>query len=114
MKSKKRKKGILRKRIINRLNILFQKGRISMDYYDEQYTKLEKELADEQSEKVITVEAFKPIKEKLSGSWRELYDQLDYTHRKAFWKSVIKEINIDPDTHKICGFKFLIYGCSNI
>ena len=99
---------------MERLNILFQKGRIPMEYYDEQYTKLEKDLAEEQaSNPVITVASFAPIKKKLSGSWRELYDQLDYTHRKAFWKSIIKEIHVDPHTHKICGFKFLVCGCSN-
>ena len=86
-----------------------------MDYYDEQYTKLEKELTEEQAAiPIITVASFDPIKEKLSFGWQELYDQLDYTHRKAFWKSIIKEIQIDPNTHKICGFKFLICGCSNI
>lgn len=97
---------------LERLNLLFQKGRISMDYYDDQYTRLEKELESERTDNIITVESFNPIKEKLTGNWREIYDQLDYSHRKAFWKSIIKEICLDPDTHKISGFKFLVNGCS--
>ena len=113
--TKKKDNSIKIKAEMERLNILFQKGRIPMDYYDEQYTKLEKELTEEQAAiPIITVASFDPIKEKLSFGWQELYDQLDYTHRKAFWKSIIKEIQIDPNTHKICGFKFLICGCSNI
>ena len=28
-------------------------------------------------------------------------------------KSIIEEIYIDKGTHKVCGFKFLINGCSN-
>lgn len=83
-----------------------------MDYYDEQYTKLEKELKNDQTDNIITIESFNQIKERLTGNWRELYDQLDYSHRKAFWKSIIAEIHLDSNTHKLKGFKFLICGCS--
>lgn len=98
---------------MERLNILFQKGRISMDYYDTEYSKLEKSLAKEKESEVVTLQSFQHIGEKLSGNWKELYNQLDYQHKKVFWKNIIEEIYIDEATHKVCGFKFLSCGCSN-
>lgn len=95
---------------MERLNILFQKGRISMEYYDEQYEKLEKSLTKETN--IITVDSYRHIQKKLTGNWRKVYDQLDYAHRKVFWKSILEAIYIDKKTHKVCGFKFLVCGCS--
>lgn len=107
-KTQKKKDNSLKiKSEMERLNILFQKGRISMEYYDEQYEKLESELNHSQGTNIITVDSYKPIAEKLVGNWRDVYEKLDYSHRKIFWKSIIKEIYVDPDTHKICGFQFL-------
>lgn len=97
---------------MDRLNILFQKGRITMDYYDEQYTKLEKQLSAEEQKNMISLESYNTIQEKLTVNWQEFYSKLDYAHKKAFWKSLIKEIYVDSETHKICGFEFLVCGCS--
>lgn len=94
---------------IDRLNLLFQKGRISEEYYDEQYSDLENKLKKEiNKSKIISVEDYKKIKTDLSGNWRKLYQELDTEHQKVFWKRIIKEIYIDSDTHKICGFDFLV------
>lgn len=98
---------------MERLNILFQKGRITLQYYDEQYEKLEKSLTKNREEKTVTIESYRHIEKTLTGNWKNFYDQLDYAHRKTFWKSIIDEIYIDGETHKVCGFKFLIDGCSN-
>ena len=63
---------------MERLNLLFQKGRIGIDYYDEQYEKLEQELRDEQAaHKIVTVESYQAIQEKIAGNWKELYEKLD-------------------------------------
>ena len=92
---------------MDRLNILFQKGRISIDYYDEQYEKLDQELKKALAEKnIVSLDSYKNLQKKISGSWKEFYEKLDYEHRKIFWKSIIKEIYIDRETHKICGFDF--------
>lgn len=94
---------------MDRLNLLFQKGRITLQYYDEQYTKLEESLKKElEQRKIIPVEAFRPIQKKISGNWQEVYLQLDYEHKKSFWKSILREIYIDRETHKISGFQFLV------
>lgn len=97
---------------MERLNILYLKGRISMEYYDTEYARLEKDLDREKESNLITIESYSTIRDKLSGNWKELYDKLDYEHRKLFWKNILEEIYIDKDTHKISGFKFLTTGCS--
>ena len=92
---------------MNRLNLLFQKGRIEESYYDQEYGRLEKELKKEQPV-AVPLEKYLEIKKSVSGDWQRLYDKLDVEHRKAFWKRTIKEIHVDPETHKICGFEFLV------
>lgn len=94
---------------LERLNILFQKGRITEAYYDEEYVRLEKNLNEEvkqQSDRQL--EAYLSILEYFSGKWLDLYRKLDAEHKRAFWKNFIKEIHIDPKTHKISGFDFLV------
>ena len=92
---------------MNRLNLLFQKGRIEETYYDQEYGRLEKELKKEQPV-AVPLEKYLEIRKSVSGDWQRLYDKLDVEHRKAFWKRTIKEIHVDPETHKICGFEFLV------
>ena len=52
-------------------------------------------------------ETYKKLWDTFSGNWKELYEKLDNAHKNAFWKSVIRSIEIDPDTHKIKGFQFI-------
>lgn len=101
------------KQELERLNFLFQKGRITIEYYDSEYDRLEKALEKEKAPEVTKLQSYQHIGEKLSGNWKELYEQLDYQHRKVFWKNIIEEIYIDEMTHKVCGFKFLTCGYSN-
>lgn len=92
---------------LNRLNTMYQKGRISEEYYDDQYTALISQI-DNLKVDVIAVEAFAPIQKIFSGDWKAVYNDLDAEHRNAFWKSVIKGIHLDMGTRKIAGFQFLI------
>lgn len=93
---------------IERLNLLFQKGRITEKYYDEQYEILDKKLSlCEQEEKCISIEAYRDLIKAFSGNWQDLYLNLDKAHKQAFWKSTIKDIHIDKETHRISGFNFL-------
>lgn len=94
---------------INRLNILFQKGRISEDYYDSQYSILEQKLQEEtEKHKSDILEAYRNIEEFLTVDWLDMYKELDIDHKKAFWKRIIKQITFDKETNKINGFSFLI------
>lgn len=92
---------------LDRLNTMYQKGRISEEYYDIQYNELASQLNSLQSN-IITVESFAPIQKVFSGNWQAVYTDLDAAHRNAFWKSVIKDIYLDMNTRKISGFRFLI------
>ena len=90
------------------MNILFQKGRISESYYDEQYAILDARLAEyEKQEKYISLDCYRNLIKTFSGDWQALYTQLDRAHKQAFWKSTIRDIQIDKETHRISGFNFL-------
>ncbi len=94
---------------MERLNILFQKGRITEHYYDEQYDILENKLTDiQESSKCVSLESYRDIIRTFSGNWQDLYLNLDKSHKQAFWKGTIKDIQIDKETHQICGFNFLV------
>ena len=76
---------------------MFQKGRISFDYYDEEYTRLEQELS------TINVTPIEPdrdlsyLDELLQTDFREMYNSLTLENRRAFWRSTIKEIHLNDD-----------------
>ena len=107
-KSKKHDNRDAIQKEIERLNLLFQKGRITEKYYDEQYEILDKKLSlCEQEEKCISIEAYRDLIKAFSGNWQDLYLNLDKAHKQAFWKSTIKDIQIDKETHRISGFNFL-------
>ena len=93
---------------LERLNILFQKGRITESYYDEQYEQLEKKIREsEPDEKITPLKSYDNLVTAFSGNWQELYATLDKQHKQTFWKGTIRSIEIDPETHKISGFSFL-------
>lgn len=91
---------------LKRLNHMYQKGRISEDYYERQYTCLEKQLKDLSIEQKSRSESHPEIPEDFHGNWLSLYENLDILHKRSFWKQFLKGIYIDPDTHKLCGFEF--------
>lgn len=95
------------KKEIDRLNLLFQKGRITEAYYDEQYELLDKKLK-ELDRKQITIEHYKDLLAAFHGDWQKMYANLDKPHKQTFWKSTIKDIQIDSVTHKISDFHFVL------
>ena len=40
------------------------------------------------------------------GDWLHLYNSLTPENKQVFWKTHIKEIYVDPNTHLLCGFIF--------
>lgn len=93
---------------MERLNILYQKGRISDEYYDAQYEVLENSLQLEQVlDQENKLEKFQKLQKQFSGNWIELYQLMDAPHKNAFWKNVVKNIYVDEETHKVCGFSFM-------
>ena len=93
---------------LDRLNSMFQKGRITEEFYDAQYDMISAALEKEKEKHAENdLEKYQKIQEEFSGDWTSLYQRLDAAHKNAFWKRVVKSIHVDPDTHKISGFSFL-------
>lgn len=82
---------------MDRLNMMFRKGRIEEEEYDTDYLKLEKSL-----KALDTVEAppqrdLDALKGLLETDYRGLYDQLTKENKKAFWRRIVKEFAITED-----------------
>lgn len=90
------------KKELNNLNILFQKGRIELDYYDREYSRIEAEINELN---VIYID-FEKASKTFSGDWKALYGTLDDEGKKAFWLSCIDAILMDK-SHKLAEIKFL-------
>ena len=95
---------------LDRLNIMYQKGRIKEAYYDEQYARLSEKLADCSPLEEITasLEAYRALSRNFSGEWQHMYRNLDIGHKKSYWKEIIRQIEVDPGTRKVCGFTFRV------
>lgn len=91
-KAKKRSKSTINSEI-NRLNLLFQKGRIDFDYYDEQYNILKKEL-DALSVTVAASADYTHIEKLLKKDLRQTYSSLTEENKRAFWHEVIENIEL--------------------
>lgn len=93
---------------IERLNSMYQKGRIGEEYYDEQYALLMGKLETCAPAAIVDIdaslEAYKALADTFSEGWLDMYNDLDIKHKKSFWKEVIREIHVDPVSRKICGF----------
>lgn len=102
-------KSIQIKSEMDRLNKLYQKGRISDEYYEEQYELLEAKLLSlDEPKHPDSLDAYRAIEKEITVNWLDIYQSLDLNHKQAFWKRIIKEIYIDKETHKVSGFSFLI------
>ena len=81
---------------LDRLNYSWQKGRIkSVEEYDRKYDEIIAKIAEAESAVKEKPKDFSKIKETLSAGWKSIYDALDNYHKRAFWRSFVKEIQID-------------------
>lgn len=83
---------------LDRLNYSWQKGRIKdVKEYDEKYDKLvaQIEAANNEIAHITETPDFEKIKAVLSAGWQEIYKELDYEHKRAFWRSFVTEIRIN-------------------
>ena len=95
---------------LDRLNIMYQKGRIKEAYYDEQYARLSEKLEDcsPLEEVTASLEAYRAISRNFTGEWQQMYRNLDIGHKKSYWKEIIRQIEVDAGTRRVCGFTFRI------
>jgi hypothetical protein len=85
------------KKEMKRLTIAYRKGRVEEDEYDKDYAELESELkmlesVEKPEERDLTV-----LKSLAESDYRTIYDALDKPHKKAFWRSAIKEFVVDEN-----------------
>lgn len=78
---------------IERVGIRFEEGDLSLNEYKEKKYTLQIELKELQNQ--ITAPS-KPIV--IPNNWQDIYNDLDTPHKRAFWKSIIKEIVITNET----------------
>ncbi|MCL2052277.1 MAG: recombinase family protein [Lachnospiraceae bacterium] len=111
LKEKKAKvkvdKSHILKAEIERLNIQFQKGRISEQYYDEQYEILSDKLELYKGND-IDLKPLMALKSQFNDGWLKMYRDLNDERKKAFWKGALREITIDAHSRKVNGFTFLV------
>lgn len=86
---------------IDRLNKMYQKGRIDDEEYDEEYEKLQYklELCDED----VPKRDLRPLKAFLESDFQSIYQTLKKEEKRALWRSIISKMivhdyeNIDID-----------------
>lgn len=82
---------------LERLNLLFQKGRIEWEYYSHEYDRIEKKLLDLANIRPDKEKDFSYLENLIQSDFRSVYDNLSLENRRAFWRSMIKEIVLDED-----------------
>lgn len=83
---------------LDRLNIIFQKGRVSWEYYTEEYNRLEKELEEIGIVKENSKKDFSYLEEMFETDFRTAYNSLDPENRRSFWRTTIKQIHLNEDS----------------
>lgn len=87
---------------IDRLNYSWQTGKIrKVEQYEKQYEELMEKLEKAEAEHgEVVVKDFSKIEAILHAGWKEIYNNLDDAHKRAFWRSFIKSIEINWTTEK--------------
>ena len=82
---------------MERLNKMYQKKRMSEQDYDYEYERLEKRL--EAAEKEQPKERdLSPLHEFLNSGWKNIYHTLQTHEKRALWRSVIHEMQVNVKT----------------
>lgn len=82
---------------MERLNMMFRKGRIEEAEYDTEYYKLEKKLNGLDVTEEPPQRDLDALKGILETDYRGIYAALSKENKKAFWRSFIREFTIDEN-----------------
>ena len=83
---------------LERLNYAWKKGRIkNVEEYDREYEELVTKIKEAENTEPEELTDFSYIKETLTGGWKLIYEALDNEHKRAFWRSFVREIHITWD-----------------
>lgn len=87
---------------IDRLNYSWQTGKIrKVEQYEKDFAELMELLEEAEAEQgVVEVKDFSQIEAILQDGWKGIYNKLDDEHKRAFWRSFIKSIEIHWTTEK--------------
>ena len=85
---------------LGRLNTMFLKGRISEEYYDTEYLRLNDLIGQYESSRQ-SHDSVKHLRDVFVSDWKEMYKDLDKLHRKFFWRDVIRQIIVDDNMNVI-------------
>ncbi len=87
---------------LDRLNYSWQKGRIKdVEKYDREYDELTEKIEAAQNKQVeIVKQDFSKAEAALADGWKSIYETLDNSHKRAFWRSFIESIEIDWSGHR--------------
>lgn len=85
---------------LDRLNTMFLKGRISEEYYDTEYLRLN-DLIWQYEASRQSHDSVKHLQEVFVSDWKEMYKDLDKLHQKFFWRDVIRQIIVDDNMNVI-------------
>lgn len=81
---------------LDRLNYSWQKGRIkNVEEYDREYEEIVAKIEEAGNTAKKEPADFSHIRKTLSGGWKVIYESLDNDHKRAFWRSFVKEIHIE-------------------
>jgi DNA invertase Pin-like site-specific DNA recombinase len=81
---------------LDRLNYSWQKGRIKkVEEYDKKYDALVAKIEEAESTVPEAPPDYSHIKAILSEGWEAIYKAMDNDHKKAFWRSFVKDIYIN-------------------
>lgn len=82
---------------IDRLNYMFEKGRINVNDYDKKYDSLQVKLTEAEYTPEVDADKLAKINEILSSGWRSIYEALDREHKRDFWHNIFKDVMINKD-----------------
>lgn len=82
---------------LERLNLLFQKGRVQWEYYSSEYDRIEKEIRELSTIRPEPERDFTYLEELLQADLGTIYAKLTPENRRAFWRSTIREIHLNED-----------------
>ena len=81
-----------------RLNLLFQKERISWEYYDSEYAKIQDKIKSLRPPEKRSKKNMGYIKELLNSDFKEMYCKLSEENRQSFWQNIVREIHLKEDS----------------
>lgn len=96
---------------LERVNYMFEKGRITPEEYDERYEELQAKIEGARSNETESVDPrqIEYYKEFVNSGWRAAYDDLTMENKANFWHRLLKEIHIEKQGREYSIKKLVFY-----